>query len=514
MKDRVKGRFIWAVLGSGLLFVSGHGGPAGGDWRAAADIVAQLASEQTPGEKLRDRMEFARAYQKVQDGMSRDEVRALLGDPEEVIKVRLRPYSESSSERWGYGSNGPDTFATLGWVWFDRDSKVHYADEDPGLPSAQLPSEQTVRKVLRAVASASTEALITMASPLRTIQAVNAIVDLGRTQGLATLHEYFRVGGIQNDIGALCIIRMIFEVPDPPGYMLLPRIGEIFPRRPFDRRAAPRYPFALVAGVPLDLHCTLAFFGGLDGAERHLEDLEGKCKFRKEPLVPTCFPWELPAALFDPPYGTLTSCVLGSLKGQVLRLVETVYRIDNRDMEHSPFNRTPVSRSWKRIFEDLRKLDMRWDEAKNMYTFTDGSTLPPLKPFKRPPPRYEWMAWAPKILEPFAGGIVLERQTSRRVSTSGRVSIEFYHALRNDREVPPMSVRVYLVSRPDETLVTIESPWAKHISGEERQELGFDDNGRSYSKKAGKDFGLAEGESVVIELTFGDKVVRSEALKP
>jgi hypothetical protein len=82
------------------------------------------------------------------------------------------------------------------------------------------------------------------------------------------------------------IVRTLFEVPDPPGYLPIMRVGAPRPAAPADPRALPRFPIVLVDDIPFRVVGGYAIGGKPEAAEDHLESIARDGALRAHPLRP------------------------------------------------------------------------------------------------------------------------------------------------------------------------------------------------------------------------------------
>ena len=124
--------------------------------------------------------------------------------------------------------------------------------------------------------------------PLPLIQAVNALQRLGRDRAVTVLRDYLRATPRDHASrnGTFLIVRTLFEVPDPPGYLPAMRVGAPRPAAPADPRALPRFPIVIVDDIPLRVVGGYAIGGKPEAAEDHLESIARDGVLRAHPLRP------------------------------------------------------------------------------------------------------------------------------------------------------------------------------------------------------------------------------------
>jgi hypothetical protein len=315
-------------------------------------------SQATPTEVLRDRYAFAQKFVQVKEGMTANEVKGLLGPPELVEKPDPVNYSGPDSVYWLYGTSPDDDFPTLGKVTFDSKQRVL---ETPltDLPSKDLPDEMITRGVLRKIGAADKDPGAGF-NPREEIRAVNALVRLGPVQGPAILTEFFRCCGPGGD-GVFAILRVVYEVPDPPGYIPRPMIGlSLHP--PDVMSVEPRFPWSIIRGIPLCVGKPGPMAGAVEEPADHFATLTKLCKFRHDLLQPSNEPW---LALDD-----LAKRSSVDVRPQILSLLSTVFRPNRISWKRR-------EEDWKAMIEELTTLGVHWDTEKEEYVFFNGKTLPP-----------------------------------------------------------------------------------------------------------------------------------------
>jgi hypothetical protein len=476
------------------------------------------------------RIDFAAAFARIEDGMDREEVLEILGRPDDIVTERdPTPYGElfcgmgtrRQSEIWCYGADGHLGYPTLGRLQLDGRGKVEYRHfysrsfEEVRLPSPFLLPEHELRPLLALLDESAGRGSI----PLDVIRAVNTLQALGQEKATAVLEEYARVGGPwksrHDDEGLICVVRLLFDVPEPPGYMKIPALGAASPPPPMDLRISPRFPFTLIDDIPLFVTAGYSGSGYPETFDIHLKMLSKTCRFRAGPLVPTDRPWEVLEKLrasrewlfgrtydsfYDPrslsPQDFQRSDEEGqeSIIRQILRLLDPVYRPGEEDWSHL-WSRL---KEWPEIVENLSRLRIHWDRTRLTYVLADGSTLPPRKRF---PDRR--IVWRPKILEAYQGVLYLERRNEKSVCIGFEISSDDKsHGINPERPFP----LTFRFLNPDEPGQAIHA-WSTTISpaGGSTIWMGI---GNSES------FLLEEGKKVRVELATGNQKILGPEVVP
>jgi hypothetical protein len=320
--------------------------------------------------KFPDRHEFARLLSSVHQGMTDQQVMRILGKPDDIRSGKERTGVNDSTEDWCFGTDGHLSFATLGTIYLrgENGRKVVVAvDGGKGIPPPRsLFTEEELRKHRLMLDHRTHQRGLW--DPAWAIQVVNTLQPLGKHKALAALEEYERVlpSPPLDRPDLSMILRILFDVPEDPGYM--PKIAYAFiPRDPKDPRI-PRYPILMLGDVPLQVGF------GIDSTGIPPRTFAEQAAFfrdhttlRAKPLQPTDKPLQLYSewkayewlyrdrdALSHLTWPTADE-IPDEIKAQIQRLVTTVYR---GDVEKGSLPR-PV----------------RWDVKRNMYTFLDGTTL-------------------------------------------------------------------------------------------------------------------------------------------
>jgi hypothetical protein len=434
-------------------------------------IFAAWLAAAAPPPAPRDRAAFARAMGQVKEGMTRDQVREILGKPDDVRGDSLLLPADAS---WCYGTDGPGTFPTLGEVHFDDKGRVGLAYGGPSIrgvptdpPEPGVFNEAELRALLRLI-DQTPDLRGETYDPLPVIHVVNTLQALGKDRALAAITEYLRVvsettGGHR---GLFVVLRVLFDVPADPGYMPRMFVGGPWPREPKDLRRVPRFPAAIVGDVPLLLVDDYEVSGDPESVASHLPYFRQHGRLRSKPLIPVADPpavvdefcrsllWLYDDEPVDPAPGKASGARVSPVDiergmrlavNQILRLVRTVYRIDDEGWEPGTIESADgMAARWGRIAADLRKLRIQWNPARCCYTFADGSCLPDL-------PHYREQVWRIRR-GPVCAGLSVQRRSSRTVE------INFETVKLPDLPGNPKGVRLVRVAAPDKPLARFAFP--------------------------------------------------------
>ncbi len=390
----------------------------------AASSCGLQQGKDSPEKSLALRRQFARAMDKIEEGMPAERVVEILGPPDDV-RTRNDPggiSSEGTKEIWRYGTSGHLTTATLSEVYVGRDGRVEHVF-DKGKPLRDgLFEEEELRRLLTVLNESSSYCQGPF-NPGSLIRAVNILLPLGKERALAAIAEYLRVSSdfYPAREGTFLVLRALFDVPENPGYMPRMLVGSPSPPEPEDPSVFPRFPLAIEGDIPFLIVRGYLLVGVPQPPEEHLIHFRKHGKLRERPLAPTYRPLEVLQKLvrdagdFWILHGGAVEISwyqeLGRtfLMEQVLRLLSTVYRVEpGRFGELFPI-RSEDEEQRRRILDEVGALQIRWDSATDRYVFLDGSTLP--EPERK---LYRREYWNP-VAQGLEIEIAVERRDTRRV---------------------------------------------------------------------------------------------------
>lgn len=438
------------------------------------------------------RADFARAMGSVDTNMQADEVVRLLGKPDD-IRTHFDPGGISTSrttEIWCYGTSGHLTFPALGCVFMEAGGAQYIHGGKGTPPDPAMLDEADLRKLLQLIDSLSESR---GNSPLLYIQLVNTLQPLGKDKALAVIGEYLRVSSdhFGDRIPLFILLRLLFEVPEDPGYMPRMMVGAPSVKEPEDRKLVPLSPVVLMDDIPLNLVISYSIAGNRPNPTGELEYFRKNGTWRKSPLHPSNQPLELLAALErspqwiygEPRDGTNHEWEKNQLAEQLLRLIRTVYQIEtDQDGRMIPRDRFDPQQ-WDKIVKDVATLNIRWDVAKNIYVLADGSSLPEVKE-----PLHMRPIWKIPGLGPRAN-LIFERKNKD------------YILLRLERSGIPRFDSVLKVYRPG----TRDHPLAKY-------RISASDS--SGSSQTSQNVFLPAGDSLQAEITSRDQTTKSDVYTP
>jgi hypothetical protein len=448
------------------------------------------AADEPTAEPTRTRRQFAEAINKIKEGMAQEQVVSLLGRPDDVRTQYDSGghWSGVAMDFWCYGTSGHLTPATLGQVCIDDNQRVQYVFGKGTPPSDDLFQEDDLRELLRALDEVPSYNAGWKYNPRKVIRAVNLLQPLGKRRALAAIQEYLRIASHYSGLdhgrkGVFLVLRVLFEVPQDPGYMPRMGVGAPYPPEPKDKKLLPRFPIVIRDDIPFIVVNGYSGSGEPQRPESHLTHFRKHGTLRSKPLVPTDKPF---AALekFAASYDEARRNMLGE---QILRLLDSVYRVEPEIHNNLlPFYDIDAEEKRNKIVREVSALRIRWDTKLSQYSFLDGSSLPPVER-----KLYRRAIWKPNVPS-LDLQITVERYQRRYVDIE---HIEQYKA-----EVPkgPARIRVFDVTSKENSLVEFEA--GRLHAGE--------------GISAGYTVELDDGAEMQLELTVGGKSHLSPIFKP
>ena len=140
--------------------------------------------------------------------------------------------------------------------------------------------KQLVRRLL------STATLLQY-DPVLSITVVNQLLPYGKIAVLDVLSQLADSADIYNGASMMLLLRLLFAVPQNPGYFPRMIIGDVFPHNLPDHRRVPRYPMILHKDIPLVPIVGLIQVGaGIQPAKEHIDYYRSHCTLLQSPLKP------------------------------------------------------------------------------------------------------------------------------------------------------------------------------------------------------------------------------------
>ncbi len=428
--------------------------------------------------------------------MTEKEVLAVLGEPDDVrTKYDPNGYYPGSPHVWGYGTDGHLTFPTLGCVFFCEGGTVRNVYGGQGTPPfRRLFQEEELRGLLRLIDKAP-RVWGSSFNPRTIIQIVNRLQPLGKEKALAAIDEYLRVAPRWESWpareGLFLVLRVLFDVPEDPGYMPWMHLGLPNLQRPFDPKRLPHFPLVLLDDIPLLLIRGYELAGSPEPVEVHVDYFRKHGQIRAKPLRPS----DAPLSVFRVfQTGLLRDLELQAhdlewmVMNQFLWLMESVYRKDP-DPHGSKLEFDNLAEQWQAVIDAVAKRDICWDEQKVHYTFKDGSFLP-----ERPKKYYRRVIWQLGVED--WSVVIIERHDERCLL----VHFSWLGIEPPGTQPEPRTVRVYALNERQKPLAEFQITGQALFRGIT--------TGQSPVVK------LQEGESVQMELSFGKETKVSPVYVP
>lgn len=324
----------------------------------------------------------------IKKDMPASEVERVLGKPDDVL-TDADPegiHSTGTREIWCYGSAGHLGFPTLGQVYIDNRGNAQYAF-GPGEPLSTTAffKEDELRRLLCIIDAAPGCSAMEF-DPLRLIKVVNTLQPLGKEKALAAIEEYERVntGFFSSHWGGLfLVLRVLFDVPEDPGYMPRVGLGAPWPAEPKNLKLMPRFPIAIIDDIPLLLINGYNLEGRPEPIETHIEYFKARGRLRSALLAPTNNPLDVLSTLERSPEWLELVGLAGTdyaraqIRNQALKLVDSVYRLES-DVYGSRIGPDKgADARWRQMCESFSHLGAHWDPHRMRYEFKDGTALAP-----------------------------------------------------------------------------------------------------------------------------------------
>ncbi len=372
------------------------------------------------------RAQFAAQIAKVKPGMTGDQVKQLVGPPDDV-KTQAAPGGISAArtvEVWRYGTSRHLGFGTLGTVHLMANGKVQYVFGGTGTPLAGMP-EPELRAMLEAIdAVPSYSATL---EPLRLIRAVNVLLPLGKTRALDVVDEYLRVSSDLDDPGREGVFLLMRVLFDPPSQVPM-MVGGPTLQPPKDPTLLPRFPLILVDDVPYKLVGGYQLGGLPQTPESDVAVFRKAGTLRTKPLAPSAKALDVLEAYLAGPLAAaikVDDSLRVSLYDQALRMFGTVYRPTTRTVDTWFSDLTDLANRWKQVRRAIDQLNARWDVKGQQLVLATGATLPPLP---GPSPR----VWWDLPLKATKARVMFERVSDQLVSIELRFELAAGQAVAAD----------------------------------------------------------------------------------
>lgn len=129
-------------------------------------------------------------------------------------------------------------------------------------------------------------------SPQPVIDAVNALLPLGKDSALAAIESYLAKQNLEINPqeGLFLVLRVLFEVPANPGYHPPMRLGGSSPLPPPTPESLPHFPLVLIDDRPLMMISGFVLGGDAEPIAVHIHHFRATGTLRGKALAPSQFP--------------------------------------------------------------------------------------------------------------------------------------------------------------------------------------------------------------------------------
>jgi hypothetical protein len=326
--------------------------------------------------------------------------------------------------------------------------------------------------------------------PRLIIQAVNTLQPLGKGKALAAIQEYLRITPYIETFGQdahgrdgmFLVLRSLFDIPPDPGYMLPMQVGAPTPNPPKDPKRIPRFPVVIQDDIPFLLVGGYMLGGFPEPPESALHEFRDNGRMRSKPLAPSPHP----VAALETLLKTYADYGLSRemLASQLLYLTDSVYPLE-RDESSGYVGKLIDASSEQRdaALKAVDRLPIRWDAARNEYTFLDGSTQPSLDR------QYHPENWDPR--QPgLAMTVTVQRFNSHSISLHCN-----WQRSRPEQRFPPGVIQIFRAGDRTHPLTQFD----------------FDDQGIN---SLIREMALTKGQQVVVKYTSGKTTLYSPVYTP
>lgn len=324
-----------------------------------------------------DRRLFADKIAKVQDGDTKQQVEELLGKPQD-FQHAPDPVPYPTDEIWCYGSEGHLSLPTLGQVCFREGHVIWVAGGHDTPPGTSVITEEDLRAGMRFMHPGPEVAGYN--DPLHLIRVVNYLQPQGKEKALAIIGEYARISNPAVDTTwVFLLLRTLFDIPNPPGWMPEMYIGAMSPQPPKDRSRIPRFPLIIMEDIPFSALWGVMLAGEAEPVSIHVEYFRKHGTLRAKRLHPPDDPFlAFKELLASKEWATVREAEketrrVNGYEGhtllQVLHLVRTAY---DPPEARQPFA-SPEPTDYDRYHQAFLRASVHWDESLQMYVRADGS---------------------------------------------------------------------------------------------------------------------------------------------
>ncbi|MBC8029980.1 MAG: hypothetical protein H7Z16_07700 [Pyrinomonadaceae bacterium] len=129
-------------------------------------------------------------------------------------------------------------------------------------------------------------------NPQHVINAVNALLPLGKDGALAAIESYLAKRNLETnpEEGLFLVLRILFEVPANPGYHPPMRLGGSSPPPPLALESLPHFPLVLIDDRPLMMVSGFVLGGDAEPITMHIHHFRATGTLRGKALSPSQSP--------------------------------------------------------------------------------------------------------------------------------------------------------------------------------------------------------------------------------
>jgi hypothetical protein len=337
---------------------------------------------------------------KVKEGMSPEQVTALLGKPDRIAHLS----GQQAPIAWYYGCEGPYALPTLGQVYFkvetpqsgagstvNRERVVQTYGGHGMPPSPKVISEKELREALLLLDQVPNNIGF---NPATLVRVANDLLPLGKQKLLAAIEEYERVAMnvsplVDEDGWKRSHPEEIFGIPDSdtPSYKgkidnnhlmavmvvlfegtAIPRVGSVQTQSPTTASNSAIEPLIIVDDVPLVILLGGVAFRAYPSYVSSVVPFYRKHgRLRQPPLHPSGRIEEVLNHAEASPFVRQIpekhrSQLRPVLQRQLMKMLTSLYP-DSRGRGYAP----PTPRKWNEVMADLKKHPIKWNVRSGQY---------------------------------------------------------------------------------------------------------------------------------------------------
>jgi len=357
------------------------------------------------GTKLPDRKAFCQALGRVKVGMSKWQVEHLVGKPDDLwTDADPDEYCSYKQLVWCYGSDGHLSMPTLGRITFSGSRVLRVMGTSLPDHLTEVP-EPDLRRILSAMWGPLSYVDEREEETGRVLRATNLLQPLGKDRALAVLRKFDdldRTIPLGNE-WLFWVPIVLFDPPDPPGYLPFPLIP-IYGPDLTDPRELKRFPVLLWQDIPFLCFKHRDNTGPVEIFSKFLDRFENLKTFRTEPLHPANNPFRayeelIASTTWRPEYLKLES----EIRRDMILLAQI-------PLPYSRFGYFDAPDGFDKARETFMQSGGHWDAKQLRYVRADGS-------YFEPPSKIRWKThyWEP-FHKPFSLVVRVQRDSQQKVT--------------------------------------------------------------------------------------------------